>query len=63
MVILMTTKEAINEWYKNLELEEIIAYFNLPIDEITYESIKEVLLKNLDVQDYDSSLNIILFFY
>lgn len=35
MVILMTTKEAINEWYKNLELEEIIAYFNLPIDEIT----------------------------
>lgn len=57
----MTTKEAINEWYKNLELEEIIAYFNLPIDEITYESIKEVLLKNLDVQDYDSSLNIILF--
>lgn len=57
----MTTKEAINEWYKNLKLEEIIAYFNLPIDEITYESIKEVLLKNLDVQGYDSSLNIILF--
>lgn len=57
----MTTKEKIDIFYKNLKLEEIIEYFDLPIDEITYESIREDLLKNLDIQNYCSSLNIILF--
>lgn len=57
----MKENKKINIWYRNLKLEEIISYFNLSADEITYESIKEVLLKDLDVQEYNSALNIILF--
>ncbi|MBD9098012.1 ankyrin repeat domain-containing protein [bacterium] len=57
----MKENKKVNIWYRNLKLEEIISYFNLSADEITYESIKEVLLKDLDVQEYNSALNIILF--
>ena len=57
----MKENKKVNIWYRNLKLEEIISYFNLSADEITYESIKEVLLKDLDIQEYNSALNIILF--
>ena len=57
----MKENKKVNIWYRNLKLEEIISYFNLSADEITYASIKEVLLKDLDVQEYNSALNIILF--